>query len=99
MYFYFETFVQNILNSLNFFSKHFNIFSNLCDSQRRQFEMVRFLVSCVMRKNVSIILAKDNIDFHARSADAKSHYHVTSFFLSIIQFKQDMKTNKPKLKT
>ena len=80
MYFYFETFVQNILNSLNFFSKDFNIFSNLCDSQRRQLERDRFPFSCVMQKNVSIILAKDNIDLHARSADAKSHYHVTSFF-------------------
>ena len=37
-----------------------------------------------MRKNVFIILTKNNIDLNARSTDAKSHYHRTS--LSGLQY-------------
>ena len=61
-----------------------DITKNLYDSQRRQYERDRVLVPCVMRKNVFTILANDNTDLNARSADAKSYYRGTS--LSGLQY-------------
>ena len=61
-----------------------DITKNLYNSQRRQYERDGVSVSCVMRKNVFTILAKENIDLNVRSADAKLHYHGTS--LSGLQY-------------
>ena len=61
------------------YQRVFDITKNLYDLQRRQYERDGVLVPCVMRKNVFTILAKDNIDLNARSIDAKSDYHGTSF--------------------
>ena len=66
------------------YNRLLNITQDLANRILHQNKRDGVFIPCNLKKNIFTIIAKDNIDYNARSTTATKHYHGTSF--SIFQF-------------